>query len=80
MHELQLEEGDTFYLFTDGYADTFSGERKSKKLTTKRFRQILLEIREQPLQEQEAALHQFLEEWKDGIEQIDDILVIGVRL
>ena len=51
-HEIQLERGDTFYIFTDGFADQFGGEQ-NKKLTSKRFKQILLDIHDQPMHQQE---------------------------
>ncbi len=78
-HELKLQPGDTFYICSDGYADTFGGEH-SKKLTTKRFKEILLSIQNKTMKEQERFLNQFIEDWKGETEQIDDILVIGVRL
>ncbi|MES2288009.1 MAG: two-component regulator propeller domain-containing protein, partial [Bacteroidota bacterium] len=78
-HEIKLEQGDTFYISTDGYADTFSGQ-DNKKLTTKRFKALLLSIQDKSLKEQEAHLDRFIEDWKAGAEQIDDILVIGVRM
>ncbi|HEX7415484.1 MAG TPA: tetratricopeptide repeat protein [Bacteroidia bacterium] len=78
-HEIQLQQGDTFYLSTDGFADTFSGA-DSKKLTTKKFKQILLDIQNKTMQEQEHHLATFIENWKAGTEQVDDILVIGVRI
>ncbi len=78
-HELTFKKGDTLYLTTDGYADTFGGEG-SKKLTTKKFKQILFEIQHMTMQEQELYLDNFIEDWKAGTEQVDDILVIGVRL
>jgi serine phosphatase RsbU (regulator of sigma subunit) len=77
-HELQLQQGDTFYISTDGYADQYSGN--DKKLTTKKFKNILLDMQDKSMQEQEIYLDAFIEDWKKGIEQIDDILVIGVRL
>jgi ligand-binding sensor domain-containing protein/serine phosphatase RsbU (regulator of sigma subunit) len=77
-HELKLQEGDTFYIFSDGYADIFSGA-SGKKLTTKKFRQLLLDIQNKTMQEQEHYLERFIEDWKAGTEQIDDILVIGIR-
>lgn len=77
-HELHLQQGDTFYIFSDGYADMFGGN--GKKLTTKKFKQILLEIQEKTMQEQCKYLEDFAENWKAGIEQLDDILVIGIRL
>ncbi len=77
-HEIQLQAGDTFYISTDGYADTFS--RHDKKLTTKKFKELLLSIQQKSMQEQEAHLEEFIENWKGGAEQVDDILVIGVRI
>jgi len=77
-HEIKLQQGDTFYLFSDGYADQFGGERQ-KKLTTKKLKQLLLTIHHQPMHEQQKHLNSFMEEWKAGTEQVDDILVIGIR-
>lgn len=77
-HEVKLMEGDTFYIFSDGYADSFGGQN-NKKLKTNSFRQILLSIQNKTMQEQEQYLDDFIENWKAGREQIDDILVIGVR-
>ncbi len=78
-HEIKLHQGDTFYLSTDGFADTFSG-KNGKKLMTKRFKEILLSIQDKTTKEQEKHLDNFIENWKAGTEQVDDILVIGVRL
>lgn len=78
-HEIKLEEGDTFYISTDGYADTFSGT-DGKKLTTKKFKEILLSIQNKSMADQETHLDNFIENWKAGTEQVDDILVIGVRV
>lgn len=77
-HEIKLQRGDTFYIFSDGYADTFGGP-KDKKMKTKKFREILLNIQNKTMQEQERHLNDFVESWKAGREQIDDILIIGVR-
>ena len=75
---MKLEQGDTFYICTDGYADQFS--EKDKKLTTKNFKEILVNIQNKTMKEQEVYLDNFIEKWKAKTEQIDDILVIGVRL
>jgi serine phosphatase RsbU (regulator of sigma subunit) len=77
-HELELKHGDTIYISTDGYADQFS--EQGKKLTTKKFKQLLIDIQNKTMQEQEMHLDKFIEDWKGDIEQIDDILVIGLRL
>ncbi len=78
-HEIKFEKGDTFYISTDGFADTFGG-LEEKKVTTKRFKEILVSIQDKTMKEQEQHLDNFIETWKGGTEQIDDILVIGVRL
>ena len=78
-HEIKLQQGDTLYISTDGYADTFGGKGR-KKLTTKGFKEILLAIQDKTMKEQEKHLDNFIENWKGGTEQIDDILVIGIRL
>ena len=78
-HWIKLQEGDTFYMTTDGYGDTFGGKTK-KKLTTKKFKEILIGIQNKTLEEQERYLDDFIENWKGDTEQVDDILVIGMRL
>jgi len=78
-HELKLKQGDTFYISSDGYADQFGGINE-KKLMAKRFKEILLDIQNLSMLEQEKHLDNFVENWKADIEQVDDILVIGVRL
>ncbi len=78
-HELNLLPGDTFYIFTDGYADLFGGE-DNKKITTRRFKEQLIGIQEKTMSEQETLLDEFAENWKGKTEQVDDILVIGIRL
>jgi serine phosphatase RsbU (regulator of sigma subunit) len=78
-HTFLLSEGDTLYLATDGYADTFSGIT-NKKLTTRKFKQLLLDIQDKTMPEQQKHLGRFIENWKSGAEQVDDILVIGIRL
>lgn len=76
---VDLAEGDTFYISTDGYADQFNGKTE-KKLMTKKFKEILVDIQSQSMQEQKVFLANFINDWKEGTEQVDDILVIGVRV
>lgn len=78
-HDIKLQHGDTFYICSDGYADTFGGA-KGKKLMKRRFKEILLDIQQKTMKEQEVYLDRFIEKWKGGEDQIDDILVIGVRI
>lgn len=77
-HEIQLEKGDACYMFSDGYADTFGGEN-DKKMMTKRFKDILLSIREYHMDEHERLLQKHLDDWKQENGQTDDILVVGFR-
>lgn len=79
-HETTLNylEDDIMYLFTDGYTDQFGGE-KGKKFSSKRFKELLFEIHKLPMAEQRQKLETALEKWKGDLEQIDDILVTGIR-
>lgn len=78
-HNVELNKGDTFYLFSDGFADQFGG-LNSKKLMTKNFKELLISIQDQSLNDQKKYLNNFFEEWKGSNEQVDDILVIGIRV
>lgn len=79
LNEVELKEGDVLYLFTDGYADQFGGE-KGKKLKYKPFKQILLDLQELPLAQQKEKLDQLFDQWKGDYEQVDDVCIIGVRI
>ncbi|MBI2279298.1 MAG: tetratricopeptide repeat protein [Bacteroidetes bacterium] len=78
-HTIELQKGDTIYVFTDGYADQFGGE-KGKKFKYKSLKELLLSIQEQTMEEQKETLHTIFEKWKGDLEQVDDICVIGVRI
>jgi serine phosphatase RsbU (regulator of sigma subunit) len=74
-----FKNGDLIYLFTDGYVDQIGGlERKTFK--TVRFKRLLREISDKPLNEQRLILREEHEIWRAGQEQIDDILILGVKL
>ena len=76
---VQLEKGDTIYLFSDGYADQFGGP-KGKKFMVGNFRKLLLKVSEAPITEQKKILDESLMQWQDTHEQVDDILLIGVKI
>ena len=77
--ELQLLKGDMFYLFSDGYADQFGGD-KGKKMKTSAFREVLLNNAERSMKGQLQALEVHLEKWKSNFDQLDDITVLGVKV
>jgi len=74
-----LKPGDCIYLFSDGFADQFGG-KFGKKLMTSRLKELLLQVSPMPLAEQEQYLFTFINEWKGKNEQLDDILVVGIRV
>jgi PAS domain S-box-containing protein len=75
----ELQQGDTVYLFTDGFADQFGGQ-KGKKFMYKRFKETLLGIQNQSMDIQKDSLDRIFEDWKGELEQVDDVLVIGIRV
>ena len=76
--ELILNENDIIYMFTDGYIDQLGGpDRKTFK--SKQFKQLLIDIHQKPLNEQKALLEKEYQAWRRDIEQIDDIMVMGIR-
>jgi serine phosphatase RsbU (regulator of sigma subunit) len=77
-HRIQLQRGDVIYIFSDGYADQFGGT-KGKKFLYRRFRELLVDIHSRPMDRQKTMLLEALNEWKGAQEQVDDILVIGMR-
>jgi len=76
--ELSFKEDDIIYMFTDGYVDQLGGSDR-KTFKSKKFKQLLIDIHQRPLQEQKRILETQYEQWKQNIEQIDDILVMGIR-
>lgn len=78
-HEVTLEKGDTIYIFTDGFADQFGGE-KGKKFKYSRLKQLLLAINKKELREQKNVLKKSFDDWKGKLEQVDDVCIIGLRI
>jgi len=78
-HSLNLKKGDTLYLFTDGYADQFGGP-KGKKFKYKQLQELILANASKPMEEQQKLLEHTLESWKGKLEQVDDILIIGIHV
>jgi ligand-binding sensor domain-containing protein/serine phosphatase RsbU (regulator of sigma subunit) len=79
IENFDLQKGDCLYNSSDGYPDQFGGP-EGKKFMTKRFKKLLLDIHKKPMAEQRDILDKTIDEWRQDIEQIDDIIVIGVRV
>ncbi|MCK4662642.1 MAG: tetratricopeptide repeat protein [Bacteroidales bacterium] len=77
--KMSIQTGDIIYLFTDGYADQFGG-LKNKKFLYKHFKNLLKEIHNLPMNEQETKLFKTHRKWKDNNEQVDDILIMGIKI
>lgn len=74
----RLQKGDMLYLFSDGYADQFGGP-DNKKFMYRRLRHILLTISKYPLSDQERILDETIKSWMDDGDQIDDMMILGVK-
>ena len=71
--------GDKIYLFSDGYADQFGGER-GKKFKYSNFRKLLIENTDLEMDAQRDLLRTTIENWRGDLEQIDDICIMGIKL
>jgi len=78
-HTMDLEKGDLVYLFTDGFADQFGGP-KGKKFKYKQLQDKLVEFSDLEMGEQKEELIKIFENWKGDLEQVDDVLLIGVKI
>lgn len=78
-HLIDLQKGDTLYTFSDGYADQFGGPR-GKKFMTKRLKELLVSIYHHPMHKQKEIIEQAHLQWRGNLEQVDDILVMGMRV
>lgn len=78
-HEVQIQPGDSFYMFSDGYADQFGGS-DARKFMSKKFKELLVTIYDKPMEDQKNILQSAHFDWKGEHEQVDDILVVGFRI
>lgn len=78
-HTFPLQKDDCIYIFTDGYADQFGGER-GKKFKYASLKKVLCQIHNQPTSAQKQALETTFHNWKGNLEQVDDVLLIGVKI
>lgn len=78
-HTVALEKGDVVYTFTDGMPDQFGGP-KGKKFMYKQLKELFISLADEPMIKQKQQLKSVFDDWKGGLEQIDDVCVIGVRI
>jgi serine phosphatase RsbU (regulator of sigma subunit) len=78
-HVIDLQKGDTFYLFSDGYQDQFGG-KDGTKFKIKRLKEVLGEIQDKSMNEQKEFLEKTFDDWKGNYDQLDDVILIGVRI
>ena len=78
-HEIQLQNDDMLYVYSDGFQDQFGGDR-NKRFMSKKFKKLLLKINNLPMQEQEEKLSEVFTKWKGTNAQTDDILVMGIKI
>ncbi|MBD3637115.1 MAG: SpoIIE family protein phosphatase [Crocinitomicaceae bacterium] len=78
-HEIKLQEGDCIYVYSDGFADQFGGD-KGKKFKGKALKQLLLDISTFDMTIQHQKLNVAFEEWKGDFEQLDDVCLFGVKI
>lgn len=79
-NEIDIVEGDTIYMFSDGYADQLGGDSGDEKFKYNRFRDLLVEINGADMKNQLRILDESFVKWKKEVEQLDDILVIGFQI
>ncbi|MCK4750784.1 MAG: hypothetical protein KAT15_27185, partial [Bacteroidales bacterium] len=78
LHHLKLKRGDAFYTFSDGYADQFGGPKR-KKFLAKNFKNLLLSVQDLSMIEQGNRLDEVFTDYRLDVEQIDDVVVIGLK-
>ena len=78
-YKVKIRKGDSIYLFSDGYVDQFGGPKK-RKFLTKNFKTLLCNISDKSMIEQKQIISKAHYEWKGSLDQVDDILVIGLKL
>ncbi|MAY84568.1 MAG: hypothetical protein CMP59_10590 [Flavobacteriales bacterium] len=76
---IKLQKGDCLYMFSDGYADQFGGP-KGKKFMYGKLKKYLLEIHQKEMNDQKELLYQTFQDWKGEEAQVDDVIIIGIRV
>jgi len=79
LYSVNVDKGDVLYLYTDGYADQFGGQR-GKKFKYKQLNELLLSISKKSMTDQKEILEKTFAEWKGDLEQVDDVCIIGIKI
>jgi len=77
-HEIKLKKGDTFYIFSDGYVDQFGGPAQTK-FKSINMKKLLIEISSKTMSEQKILLENKFNQWRGDLDQIDDVIFIGIK-
>jgi serine phosphatase RsbU (regulator of sigma subunit) len=78
LHTIDLQKGDAFYIFSDGFSDQFGGPNQ-RKFMSNQLKETLVAISESPMLQQADKLNTIFEEWRGDAPQVDDVTIIGVR-
>jgi serine phosphatase RsbU (regulator of sigma subunit) len=78
LHEIDIQKGDAFYIFSDGYADQFGGPNE-KKFMSMKLKETIVAMEGMPMLKQGERLNEIFEEWRGNNPQVDDVTMIGVR-
>ena len=84
-HHVDINKGDSLFLFTDGFSDQFGGEYLpkmrpgGKKFKSANFKKLLLQIQDKQMDQQKLIIENTFEEWKGSLDQVDDVCIIGIR-
>jgi len=78
-NSVDIQKGDTLYMFTDGFEDQFGGE-KEKKYRKAHLKEFFISIQGKSMEEQRSALHKEYMDWKGSCEQVDDVLIVGIKI
>ncbi|MBN1252120.1 MAG: SpoIIE family protein phosphatase [Bacteroidales bacterium] len=77
--KVELDEGDIIYMFSDGYADQFGGD-KGRKFLSANFKKLIEDIAKDSLEVQRRKLHENILSWRGDLKQVDDIMVLGIKI
>jgi serine phosphatase RsbU (regulator of sigma subunit) len=78
-HNIQVAKGDCFYIFSDGVPDQFGG-KEGKKFLSRQMKSMFCEIHKHSMEKQKEMIDKILADWMEGFEQVDDMIIMGVRI